>query len=280
VKICYLVLLHQKFDQALRMIRRLAGPDCGFIIHIDASARLSAVQAFRKDLESLPVVYTQRVSSRWGSYRQAMAIMHCIQAAVGRMEPFDRYVLISGQDYPIAPRARLFEFFESNPRAEFIEAFPLDVTEADSAGWTPYYRFRRYHIWIGQRHVALPFVRKPLPPLPIYHGSTWWALTRAALLYVAAQFRSDRSLQSYLQTGFLVDEVYVPTLLMASSFASRIEGSNVTFAQWTPTSGPHPKTLQMGDLEELLSSSKLFARKFDASLDGSLMDELDRLHAN
>jgi hypothetical protein len=96
--------------------------------------------------------------------------------------------------------------------------------------------------------------------------------------YVAEQFVSNRSLRRYLRTGFLVDEVYVPTLIMASKLATKVAGSNVTFAQWTPTSGPHPKTLGIDDLQELLTSPKLFARKVDARADESLLNELDRIH--
>jgi hypothetical protein len=121
-------------------------------------------------------------------------------------------------------------------------------------------------------------VRKGLPPLPIYHGSTWWALTRPALEYISDQFESNGRLRRYLRTGFLVDEVYIPTLMMASPFASKVTGENVTFAEWTPTSGPHPKALRIDDLPALLGSRKLFARKFDDAIDGTIMDALDELH--
>jgi hypothetical protein len=36
----------------------------------------------------------------------------------------------------------------------------------------------------------------------------------------------------------------------------------------------------MADLPSLQSSSKLFARKFDADVDSTVLDELDRLHAH
>jgi hypothetical protein len=55
----------------------------------------------------------------------------------------------------------------------------------------------------------------------------------------------------------------VPTLLIGSPLRSRVAGHNLTYAEWTPTSGPHPKTLGMEDLPSLQSSSKLFARKFE-----------------
>jgi hypothetical protein len=67
---------------------------------------------------------------------------------------------------------------------------------------------------------------------------------------------------------------------MSSPLRSRVAGHNLTYAEWTPTSGPHPKTLGMEDLPSLQSSSKLFARKFDADVDSVVLDELDRRHAH
>jgi core-2/I-Branching enzyme len=279
MRICYLVLLHHKFDQALRLVRRLAGPDTGFVFHIDSAADRTRVVAFRAALQSVsPVLYAPSVRSIWGGYPLALAIVRCVQVAAGQTERFDRYVLLSGQDYPIAGQTQIAEFFAQHPYGEFIEAFPLDVTDADAPGWSPYYRFRRYHLWLGKRQFVLPVFRKRLPPLPLFHGSSWWALTRAAVQHLAEQFESHGRLRRYLRTSFLVDEAYIPTLVMASPLASRVTGDNVTYAEWTPTSGPHPKTLRLDDLQPLLTSAKLFARKFDAAVDESIMNELDALH--
>ena len=280
MKICYLLLLHHKFDQALRMTRRLAGPDHGFVVHIDAAAHPPSVIDFRRRMDAFAPVYATRVRARWGSYSQALAIMRCVEAAARHMASFDRYVLLSGQDYPIARQTEIAEFFSRDPDTEYLEAFPRNLTEVDVSRWTPYLRFRCHHLWFGRRRMRVPLLRKGPPPLQLYHGSTWWALTRAALLYVADQFASNRRLRRYLRTGFLVDEVYIPTLIMSSEFAPQVAGNNVTYARWTPTSGPHPTTLRIDDLPQLLASPKLFARKFDATVDESVMSELDRLHAD
>jgi Core-2/I-Branching enzyme len=279
MRICYFVLLHHKFDQAARMIHRLACPDSGFVLHIDRGADPQSIECLRGELRSIDgIVYSRRVRAQWGSYSLALAIMRSIQAAMIRPERYDRYVLLSGQDYPIVPRWRIEEFFQHDPHREYIEAYAMNLAD-DSPGWSPYYRFRRYHLFLGRHHRALPYAHKGMPPQAIYHGSTWWALTRPALEFVARQFQTNNRLRRYLRTGFLVDEAYVPTLLMGSPFRSRVAGRNVTYAEWTPTSGPHPKTLTMEDLPSLRSSSKLFARKFDAELDGAILDELDRVHA-
>ncbi len=142
-----------------------------------------------------------------------------------------------------------------------MEAFATDVLDPRAPGWSPHYRFQRYHFGVGDHRFVLPVLRKRPPPLAIFHGSTWWALTHGALQYLPSEFESNGALRRYLKTSFLVEEAYVPTLMMASPFALAIAGSGVTFAQWTPTSGPHPKVLRWADLETLAASSKLFARK-------------------
>jgi Core-2/I-Branching enzyme len=280
MRVCYLVLVHHKFDQAARMIRRLAGPRRGFVLHIDGSADPSSIERFRADLRSIDgIVNARSVRVRWGSYAQALAIMRSIQAAVDCPERYDRYVLLSGQDYPIVPRWRIDQCFRDDPQSEYIEAHALNLVD-DAPGWSPYYRFRRYHLFLGRFHRALPYAHKGLPPQAIYHGSTWWALTRPALEFIAREFNGNNHLRRYLRTSFLVDEAYVPTLLMGSPLRSCVAGHNLTYAEWTPTSGPHPKTLGTEDLPSLQSSSKLFARKFDADVDSVVLDELDRLHAH
>lgn len=276
MKICYLILVHNKFDQAARMIGRLAGPHVSFVLHIDKNVAADAVEAFQARLYSFgKVAYARRERARWGSYQQALAIMRCVEAAVDEHPGFDRCVLLSGQDYPIASHERVCQFFEAHREAEFIESFALDLSYVSGPGWTPYYRFRRYHVWFGNRRFVVPGLRKGMPAIPLYHGSTWWALSSGAMHYLASEFRTNHVMRHYLEAGFLVDEVYVPTLMMNSPFASQVTGHNTTYFEFTGTSGPHPKTFVAADFDTLSRSAKLFARKFDAGVDAEILDLLD-----
>jgi hypothetical protein len=219
--------------------------------------------------------FADRVRSKWGSYNGARAVANCIHTAVQNVSDFDRCILLSGQDYPISNRGEIYEFFRKNVNVEFIEAFPIDVADRGNGGWSPYYRFRRYHFWIRDRRYKIPIVRKGLPNVPMYHGSTWWALSRNAIVYLDAEITRNRKLRRFLKTGFLVEEAYIPTLMMNSPFAHMISRHNVTFDQWSPTSGPHPRLLEASDLDQLLASPRLFARKFDADIDSKILDMLD-----
>ena len=279
VRICFLVTLYKKFDQALRLVRRLDGPQTGFVFHIDAAVDDATVARFRAALPALNEVrFAERVRSRWATFQGAVAVFHCIDAALG-MDPFDRYVLISGQDYPIASRARMNAFFRRHPDTEFMEAAPIDVADENAPGASPHYRFARYHLWFGARRKAIPLLRKRAPPIALFHGSTWWALTHDALRYLALQFRVNHAARRYFRHAFFVEEAYIQSLLMSSPFATRVARRSVVHDEWTPTSGPHPKVLTVADLAVLQESPRLFARKFDDEVDAAVMDVLDQWYA-
>jgi len=278
MKICYVVLLHHKFDQAARLVRRLTSPGVSFVIHIDSKTAHLDVQSFRDSVAHLAnISYAPRVDARWGSYRQALAVLRSVQCAVRSHLDFDRCVLLSGQDYPVVSHREIVEFFLKHAEDEFVEAGRMDLVDSGSPGWTPHYRFRRYHFWLGNQRLKIPVFRKRMPEIDFFHGATWWALTRAAVEHIADRFEHDKVLRRFMQTGFLVDEAYIPTLLMSSPHAPRVTGANLTYARWDGVAGPHPHTLGIGDMPTIRASKKLFARKFDASVDSALLDELDSL---
>jgi hypothetical protein len=275
VRICYLVTLYQKFEQAARLVQRLDGPGCGFVFHIDSKVSQEIVSEFGLYCRPRRFEFARRERWRWGSFNGVRAIMNSLEAA-SSMGRFDRYVLLSGQDYPIVSNRHIGQFFERHATEEFIETRLLNVLDAGAPGWSPHYRFSRYHVWIGSHRRVLPFLRKGPPPLPVCHGSTWWALTHQAVTYLLEQFEQSDAVRSYFRSGFLVEEACIQSLMYSSPFRDHIVDQDVTFAKWTPDSGPHPKVLRQSDLQEVLKSGKLFARKMDAEIDSEVLDALDQ----
>jgi hypothetical protein len=275
MNICYFVLLYHKFEQARRLIRRLSAPNVGLVIHVDASANPALFDKFRMEVSDADnVFFARRAKSRWGSFNVVRAIANCIDTARANFPDFERCVLLSGQDYPVKKNVELKGFFNENRSTEFIEAYPIDAS-VPKDGWSPYYRFRRHHIWLGRRRYALPLLTKSTPDFALYHGSSWWALTREAIEYIDHEFKIKSKIYSFFETSFLSDEACINTLLMNSSFAGRVARRNVTYTQWTPTSGPHPKILVTSDYDDITRSEKLFARKFDEHVDSKIMDRFD-----
>jgi hypothetical protein len=274
MNICYFILVHHKFGQALRLVDRLAGPHACFVIHVDKSVDEDSLLRLKSELDvDPPVTFAKRERGKWGSYGFARAIINCMEAAVQTGLNFDRCITMSGQDYPIASNADIVNFFRDNPKSEFIEAIPKDVVndKFPPLAWTPFYRFRRYHFWVGNRRCSFPHPIKKPPDLPIFHGSAWWALTRECVEYLVVEIKKNKKMRRFFRTGFLVDEAYIQTFIMASPFANFVTGHNVTYTKWCKTDGPHPKILTSDDFYELANSQKLFARKFDMDLDPHIL---------
>ena len=73
---------------------------------------------------------------------------------------------------------------------------------------------------------------------------------------------------------FVPDEIFFQTILMNSPLHDEIENDNLRYVEWSRE--PAPAVLGVDDLDAMLSSGKLFARKFDPTVDDAVLAELDR----
>jgi hypothetical protein len=85
--------------------------------------------------------------------------------------------------------------------------------------------------------------------------------------------RARPEIVRYFEHAYLPDELFFQTLLGESAHAASIVDDNLRYVDWSTT--PAPKILTMDDLPALLASEKLFARKFDETVDADVLDALD-----
>jgi hypothetical protein len=71
------------------------------------------------------------------------------------------------------------------------------------------------------------------------------------------------------------DETFFQTVLMNSPYKNRISYDNLRYITWPPGSR-HPMTLDRRDFDTFMDSNKLFARKFDTTVDADVLDMIDR----
>jgi hypothetical protein len=69
------------------------------------------------------------------------------------------------------------------------------------------------------------------------------------------------------------DEIFFHTILMNSPLRETIVDDHLRYIDWSRD--PGPATLGVSDLDELVRSSRLFARKFDVTVDETILDLLD-----
>ncbi len=275
--IVYLVLAHHRLGQLGRLIRRLAGPDTAFAVHIDARTDLRTEVAHLELLTRVPrLSLLPRHRTPWGGIGLVRATLaglaHTIQAHPGATH----ICVLSGQDYPIKPPAEIRDFFRSHVGDSFIEHHSLPRPGWEDGGL---WRIADHHLHVSGRRMRLPLSRLGLPRrvpchMTPYQGGQFWTMSRECAVQVCSIVDENPSLLRFFRHTAFPDESFFQTVAMASPAGSRIVNDDMRFERWEDDA-PHPAVLTVRDLPDLAASDRLFAKKFDVEVDSDVLDEID-----
>ena len=217
-----------------------------------------------------------------------------IRNALSDTQHFERFVLLSGSEYPLRSGKYIHSFLESNRRTEFINIVKMPNLEAGK----PITRITTIHH--PMRHPVRRFVfkvlakaglaqrnhRKHLRDLKPYGGNTWWALTRKACEYIVDFEQRNPDIAKYFELVFSPEEYFIHTILGNSRF---MEGQrrNLIYEDWSTKAG-HPAMINENHIsffqarkevcvKDIFGSGELlFARKFsDENL--GLLERIDKM---
>lgn len=300
----YLIQAHQYPDQLLRMINRLEDTDVVFYIHIDLK---SDINLFTSVIKSDNIFFIEkRVDCIWGDFSQVQATLNLCEAAISRGCNIEtRITLLSGQDYPIKSKNHHSSFLEHNKDISFINVEKIDKKRIQhlrnfkafkinhSSKRLDFTLISKYHFKnifksllnnkISLYDLKLLFQKKnmPLNMIP-YRGSSWWSFNYSTLHKILVFYQKNKDiLNNFYVNTFCPDENFFQTILMhlkEKDNTIKILPS-LTYDNWVRQGVELPVTFRKEDLEELLSQpeNKLFARKFDTSIDFEILNELDNI---
>ena len=276
--IAFLILAHDKPEQLGALIRALPA-DAPVFVHFDAWAKPQHWERAKLIIAQLPnVQFVPRHGCRWGSFGIVAATIELVAALVGSRADFDYAALLSGADYPILSNDSIAAYLAAKPGTEFIESFRVDRPNRWSNGTEKYaatMRYNYYHVWWRSRNARLWRRSRGPAGLEIYGGSQWWVLSKHALSHIHHFLSSNPNFIEFYRHSLIPDESFFQTIISNSSFAGRIYGSDLTYADWSRKTPPYPAILKTGDLPALAASGKLFARKFDLSLTPTIFAAID-----
>ena len=94
------------------------------------------------------------------------------------------------------------------------------------------------------------------------------------MCYIIDEIEKNNSeYKKLFYNGFLVDELFVQTILKHSRFSINIVDDHKRYIDWE--SGPeYPRTLRVEDYKKIKSSSAWFARKFDWNKDKEIIEKI------
>jgi hypothetical protein len=298
-RVAYLITSHTLPDQVLRLasVLRRGSPHAWLAIHHDD-------RRCTLDRAALDALGVRRVEPpcavAWGQASQLTMVLRCL-AWVREHADFDWLVLISGQDYPIRPLA---EIEHSLAAAEFdalIETQPCErpafAAPVDEFASRYHFRWRRTRsgavaalaraagrrgplvrtrampsgTWVGLRALRSPFGSE----LVCHRGPDWFTLSLAAARAIDRFVRGRPDVLHHYRRTLHPTESFVHTVL-ANDASLRLSGDNRRYSVWDAPHITGPRVLRLEDLDPMLASGGDFARKFDQTVDRTVLDEIDR----
>ena len=275
MQMAYLIVAHKNPKLLKLFIDALSSEQSAFFIHIDEK---SDIRPFRIVTGENVHFTNRRIPVYWGEFSMVEAILTLLEQALAAPKVYDRFILLTGSDYPLRSKDYIHNFFEKNRLFEY-----MSMVKMPNKG-KPLSRITVYRVPSDQPVVQLLVkvlaklglakrdYRRHLGGLEPYAGSTSWALTRDACRYILDYIRTNPSLCRFFKNTAVSDEILFPTILGNSLFAAHIK-RNLLFDDWGKQSS-HPEMINEKHVQGFKSAENvvfsdmygagemLFARKF------------------
>ena len=271
----YVVSAYKLPEQLDGLIRRLGTQSSHFVVHVDRKTddRVFAEMVPRtRDLGCVDFVDRHvAIGADSDTYaRRSRESSGCMPTDID----FDYVVLLTGQDYPLRPARAIERYLAEAAGRSFMSYWPLPRAAWSGRGGLD--RIERWHlVWRRPVHLQVPFLRRRLPrDLTPWGGRPYWCLSREVVDYVWSLAQEDAigPGASSSTSGFRTRSSSRRSSSTAPS-ATTVVNDDLRYVDWSrPTA---PAILGSEDLDVLMSSGKLFARKFDATVDAEILDLLD-----
>ncbi len=268
------------------------------LVHHDASAGV-----FPRDvIADLPrtVIVEHPVRVTWGTFAQVEAVLRSLAQLRAMNVEYDWITLISGQDYPARPLVQFQEML-AHTNADAIMTY-AKIHAADRHLYDRYnfryarlsakelprvLRARGYYDRIFNR--VQPFLRIQTAPrgtfigrrairsimnfgIPVFKGSTWWAMSRKAVEAVMTAIADQPAYVDRYARTLSSDESIFHTIVLNTPGLTT-ENAELHYTNWRPGKAS-PEFLTVTDLPAIRTAHRWFVRKVDAN-DGGLRDRLD-----
>jgi hypothetical protein len=297
MKLAIVVLAHDRPEQLARLLAALRHPDARAYLHLDRRVPLDPFRRAFAEADVGDAALLPRHATSWASPELVDAALEGLRRGVA--DGCDYFLLISGRDFPLRPVEAIVAFAAEAGSRSYLEHFPLPDPRWRLGGRdrTDFYTYtvrgrRETCVPRGEdtshlnhrgrllnRVLRLRGLGKPPRRFPSYArpfgGSQWWNLSRAAADCVLAFLDEHPDYRRYHEHTLAPDELFFQSILAGTGFAERAEvvDDSLRFMRW-PADESHPRVLGTDDLPAMLEGGALFARKFDASVDATVLGRL------
>ena len=272
MRIAHLILAHEAPEQLERLIKRLQHPKADVFIHIDLKTNINPFLS----IENLGQVHfvRPRVAIFKDGFSSAEAILNGFDYILQTHKRYDYVNVLSGSDYPLKDVYEIHRFFRENPGKIFIESRSVDGDWKEGEACIKKYFFGYNPFFANKLMAALANAFLPARKIPknlkAFGGSPWFTISSLHANIISDYLLDFPSVTNFFKNTYKSNEFLFQTLLKNSDYTTDFVDDNLRFIESSPN-----KILTIDDVQQLLDSGKLFARKFDAKVDSKILDYLD-----
>lgn len=278
-KHAYLIIAHNEYHLLETLLSMLDDARNDIYLHIDlrADSLFDRVSRFKTSHAGFHLI-KERINVYWGDISQVKAEYLLFETAC-RNGDYSYYHLLSGVDLPLKSQDYIHRFFKENNGKEFV------------AFWNSPFHSRDLHRKVSRYHFFLRYYKDKKHPLhgitslcrntmlaiqkitgfsrkktfEFRKGPNWVSISHAFCSYLIEQ---KAAVMHRFRHTLCPDEIFLQTILWNSPFRDRIHDID------NPTNGAmrlidwergKPYVWQENDIDELLRSDALFARKFSSA---------------
>lgn len=286
-KHAFLIIANENYTQLKQLLFLLDDERNDIVIHIDKKSPDYDEESFSSVVKQAKLSFTsKRICVDWGSFSLIECELLLLKDAVA-LGKHDYYHLLSGKDLPIKTQDRIHAFFEQNQGKEFIR-FGKHTKD------NYYFRVKYYFDFVqglkfplkrqGKAKVAFIALCQKLiginrlrgNKIEFKKGTEWFSITQDLAEYVIS---NETWIKKNFTSTYCGDELFLQTLVYNSAFWAdvfhpKFDGSCVANMRLIDWNRGRPYIFRKGDLQEILNSECLFARKFDAKVDNEIISEI------
>jgi|WetSurMetagenome_2_1015567.scaffolds.fasta_scaffold07195_4 hypothetical protein len=294
-KIAYSLLVHKNPKQVSRLITNIYSSSDFF--HVIIFGNNSSEDTWNNELSKfrgINFLVTFNSGKAWGTFQLVAAMLDSMQ----KFDSFeyDYLINLSGQCYPLKSVDSIKSFLHKKSFA-YLEQFKLPI--GAPKGWGKrggldrleysYYKnsllilyekvfnkISKSSKYDARGLIKIHRINKQIPyKLEPYGGSMWFCLTKKHVDFILEYIKEKADLLKFFKHSLIPDELFFHTILMNSHLRDTVINDNLRYIDWSKKGVALPATLTVEDKDNLLASSKMFARKFDIELDEKILDIID-----
>ncbi len=304
MKIAYLIMAHRDPGQVKRLVESIIDSgDC--FIHIDKKTDDAPFRAILADYERV-FFMKNRTRVNWAAWSIVCVYTKLLEMAYHLNANYDRFVFLTGQDYPLMTNEEIIAEFSANRETEYIMAYnivtstvPTDKNKILKRWYfeNPFNNklLRRAWASLTYRCITLHSNRKkltvPLNGVEVdpYFGQMLSAFTRKGAEKIISVYRNDKKYNRVMKHVHAPDEIYWQTIIFNSDLRPNTvqngkEHEITEHFGWAPlhfhSYDDQCSVYEEKDYEMLKDCGYMFCRKVIPGISDKLMDKIDEMRIN